>query len=142
VFTAATQGTQLVRVALRSNPDPTRELSYRVILQEVPPEASPDFTGLRVALRLSIPLFVAPHPGKSGSRMVSHIRPERRNCRARGQQRWRARTRARLTLTPRVARTALQDTVAGYVLPGQFRTWTLQNNDKTRETASPPRRYS
>ena len=60
VFTLAPGGSQLVRVALRRGPDATRELSYRMMLQEVPQAASPDFTGLQVALRLSIPVFVAP----------------------------------------------------------------------------------
>ncbi len=40
-------------------PDTTRELSYRLILQEVPQTANPDFSGLQVALRLSVPVFVA-----------------------------------------------------------------------------------
>jgi hypothetical protein len=30
----------------------------------------------------------------------------------------------------------LQDTVATYVLPGQHRTWTLQNNNKTRDDST------
>ena len=49
VFTLPPNGSQLVRVALRSLPaDVTRELSYRLILQEVPQPASPDFAGLQV----------------------------------------------------------------------------------------------
>ncbi len=59
VFTLAPGGSQLVRIALRRGPDATRELSYRMVLQEVPQAASPEFTGLQVALRLSIPVFVA-----------------------------------------------------------------------------------
>jgi fimbrial chaperone protein len=60
VFTLAPGGSQLVRVALRRGPDATRELAYRMVLQEVPQAASPDFNGLQVALRLSIPVFIAP----------------------------------------------------------------------------------
>jgi fimbrial chaperone protein len=59
VFTLAPGGQQLVRVALRRAPDPARELSYRLIVQEVPQAAAPQFNGLRMALRLSIPVFVA-----------------------------------------------------------------------------------
>ncbi len=60
VFTLPPNGSQLVRVALRNPPaDTTRELSYRLILQEVPQPANPDFTGLQVTLRLSVPVFVA-----------------------------------------------------------------------------------
>jgi fimbrial chaperone protein len=56
-------GQQIVRVALRRDPDPGEELSYRVIFEEVPQAAPKEFTGLRVALRLSIPIFVAPAQG-------------------------------------------------------------------------------
>ena len=60
VFTIPGNGSQLVRVALRRAADAQRELSYRLILTEVPQQASPEFTGLNVALRLSLPIFVAP----------------------------------------------------------------------------------
>ncbi len=55
---------QIVRVALRQPPDPGRELSYRLIFQEVPQAPKKDFVGLRVALRLSVPVFIAPATGK------------------------------------------------------------------------------
>ncbi len=60
VFTVQPDSDQIVRVALRRQPDETRELAYRVLLAEVPQPASVDFTGLRVALRLSLPVFVRP----------------------------------------------------------------------------------
>ena len=41
VFTLPPNGTQLVRVALRRTPDERRELSYRLVVQEVPPPPSP-----------------------------------------------------------------------------------------------------
>ena len=56
---------QIVRVALRREPDAARELTYRVIFEEVPQAAPTNFTGLRMALRLSIPIFVAPAQGRS-----------------------------------------------------------------------------
>jgi fimbrial chaperone protein len=58
-------GQQIVRVALRREPDPAQELTYRVIFEEVPQAAPKDFVGLRVALHLSIPVFVAPAHGKA-----------------------------------------------------------------------------
>jgi fimbrial chaperone protein len=63
-------GQQIVRVALRRDPDATQELTYRVIFEEVPQAAPKDFTGLRVALRLSIPVFVAPVQGKAAAQMA------------------------------------------------------------------------
>ncbi|NNM61603.1 MAG: molecular chaperone [Steroidobacteraceae bacterium] len=63
-------GEQIIRVALRRAPDPSRELSYRVIFQEVPRAAPKNFMGLRIALRLSVPVFVAPAHGKAHARLA------------------------------------------------------------------------
>jgi len=60
IFTVPAGGTQTVRVGLRQRTDAKTEGSYRLILQEVPPAAKPEFRGLRVALRLSVPIFIAP----------------------------------------------------------------------------------
>lgn len=63
VFTVPAKGQQILRIALRRPADATAELNYRLVLQEVMPEAPKDFTGLRVALRLSLPIFVQPPAG-------------------------------------------------------------------------------
>ena len=63
VFTLAAKGEQIVRVALRRDIDPARELDYRLIFQEVPQPHTAQFNGLNVALRVSLPVFVKPpHP--------------------------------------------------------------------------------
>ncbi len=49
-----------MRVALRHDPDPNRELAYRLLLTEVPQSTDKNFTGLRVALQLSLPVFIKP----------------------------------------------------------------------------------
>lgn len=59
------KGEQIIRVALRRDADPGRELTYRVIFEEIPQAAPVTFTGLRVALRLSVPVFVAPAHGRA-----------------------------------------------------------------------------
>lgn len=59
VFTIPPQGSQLVRVALRREADPRVELSYRLILTEVPQQAAPGFSGLNMALQMSLPVFIA-----------------------------------------------------------------------------------
>jgi len=56
---------QIVRVALRGQPDHSQELAYRVVFEEVPQAAPAGFNGLRVALRLSVPIFIAPTAGKA-----------------------------------------------------------------------------
>ena len=59
LFTIPPGGTQLIRLGLRRPADPQRELTYRVILHEVLAPA-PDTQGMRVALDVSIPIFVTP----------------------------------------------------------------------------------
>jgi fimbrial chaperone protein len=60
IFTVPAGGSQIVRVGLRKAADPRSEVTYRVIMQEVPPPPKPGFQGLQVALRLSVPVFVTP----------------------------------------------------------------------------------
>ncbi|HUH93753.1 MAG TPA: molecular chaperone [Casimicrobiaceae bacterium] len=60
IMTVPPGGEQIVRVGLRRPSDPQRELTYRVYLQEVPPPPKPGFNGLQVALRVGLPVFVAP----------------------------------------------------------------------------------
>jgi fimbrial chaperone protein len=60
VFTLKPNGEQIVRVALRRKPDAAQELTYRVLLAEVPAPTAEKFNGLRIALRLSLPIFIKP----------------------------------------------------------------------------------
>ena len=65
VFEVPANGTQIVRVALRRAADDANELPYRLFLQEVPRPRQQQQPGLTIALRLSLPVFVAAtHPGK------------------------------------------------------------------------------
>lgn len=58
--------TQVVRIGLRRKVDHAQELTYRLYLTEVPPP-SEHVTGLRVALRLSVPIYVSPQVKPSAS---------------------------------------------------------------------------
>jgi len=60
VIQVAPNSDQIVRVALRHVENSESELHYRLILSEVPQPKSEKFTGLSVALRMSIPIFIAP----------------------------------------------------------------------------------
>jgi fimbrial chaperone protein len=61
VFELAGNARQIIRVALRGAPDGEREQAYRLLITEVPRGAAAR-TGVRFALRLSLPVFVSP-PG-------------------------------------------------------------------------------
>src|SRR5258707_7401851 len=58
-------GQQIVRVALRREPDPSQELTYRVIFEEVPQAAPHDFTGFGVRLGPWLSGIVADAEGES-----------------------------------------------------------------------------
>ena len=136
VFTVPANGSQLVRVALRVPADPQRELSYRVILTEVPQQASPEFTGLNVALRLSLPVFVAPAASAKPQLKWSATRNADGAITLTAHNVGEAHDRI---LTFSVAPSAgsapaVSQDVTAYLLPGQARTWTLDN--KQNETAS------
>jgi fimbrial chaperone protein len=63
IFTLQKGEKQVVRIALRGAPDARRERAYRVLVSEVPVpqlKVAPDASGFRVALRMDLPLFVAP----------------------------------------------------------------------------------
>jgi fimbrial chaperone protein len=126
VFTVQPGQSQLLRVALRGAPDPSRQLSYRAVLQEVPAQARPGGPALAVALKISLPVFVEP-PVDTGPKLD-----------------WQARiaTNGLIELHARnlgnghiqVADFHLSDAAGGelasqqqvsYILPGQTRTWTL-----------------
>ncbi|MDE2305208.1 MAG: molecular chaperone [Gammaproteobacteria bacterium] len=126
VMQIAPHAQQIVRVALMRAPDPTRELSYRVILQEVPRAAPKNFEGLRVALRLSVPIFVAPAHGKAQGTLA-------------WRGKWLPDGKLRLSATNdgtghvevtdfalRIgAAEILRNVAAKYVLPGSTMSWTL-----------------
>ena len=60
VFTIPPNGEQVVRVALRKEPDATIETAYRVFLQEIPGARTVEGNTLNIALRVGVPLFVSP----------------------------------------------------------------------------------
>lgn len=67
VFSIAPHARQIVRVALRDYEAMTREGDYRLFFQEVPQPHSASFTGLRIYLRIGVPLFVVPSSAAKSS---------------------------------------------------------------------------
>jgi fimbrial chaperone protein len=138
-------GQQIIRVALRREPDAAQELTYRVIFEEVPQAAPKDFVGLRVALRLSIPVFIAPAHGKASAELAWRSRwlPN-------GQVELAATNTgsAHLQITDFEAQfpgslMPLRGIASKYVLPGSRMSWTLTPPaDANRQGAIPIRGHS
>jgi fimbrial chaperone protein len=127
VFTLSPEGEQVIRVAVRSadaSADAHRERSYRLVLQEVLPEAPNGFTGLRVALKISLPIFIKPsQPAKSEVAWHARRHAEGIEISARNDG------TAHLQITDFTLESArgnkARQSVSRYVLPGSRVTWQL-----------------
>jgi fimbrial chaperone protein len=130
VFTLPGDGSQLVRIALRQPAAGPRELSYRLILTEVAQQASPGFTGLNVALRLSLPVFVAPTAEAIPKLEWSAARNADGAVTVTARNTGNAHARVLTFSAAPAAGTAdaIRHDVATYILPGQARSWTLDKN--------------
>ena len=137
VFTLPAGGSQLVRVALRRNVDPARELTYRLLLQEVPQEASPEFNGLQIVLRLSVPVFVEPLAPATPQIAWAAARGTdgKLSLSARNDGSAHARIHGFSVKTADGATTMLDQPELAYVLPGSTRHWTFDDNNNTRLNA-------
>jgi fimbrial chaperone protein len=131
---------QLVRVGLRRGPDPRQEVAYRLYVQEVPPPPQPGFSGLQMALRIGVPVFVAPllpaerslawkvRLGDDGSLVVSATNAGTANAQVQS-------VAARAVEGPRAW---IADHALTYVLAGSERSWKLAPEGGS--PASPPAR--
>ncbi len=123
---------QIVRVGLRRAPDPQRELSYRLFLQEVPPPPRPGFQGLVVALRVGLPIFVQPRQGTAKGILVWNLdlaSPDLLKLKVDNTG-----TGHVQIATIELFRAAEKQAIAefsglAYVLPGQSRDWDLKLRD-------------
>jgi fimbrial chaperone protein len=59
ILTLPPGGSRVVRIGMRRAPDHDRELTYRLYIQEVPPPLAADYEGMRMTLRVGVPVFVA-----------------------------------------------------------------------------------
>jgi fimbrial chaperone protein len=127
IMTVPPGGEQIVRVGLRRAPDPQRELTYRLYLQEVPPPPKPGFTGLQVALRVGLPVFVAPvAPGIRRLEWSAQIRADGAivlTAQSTGNAHVQV-TDFELRL-PGAEEPVAHESSLAYVLAGQRRQWTL-----------------
>jgi fimbrial chaperone protein len=133
VFTLPPGGSQLLRVALRRSPDAARELSYRVLLQEVPQAASPDFNGLQVALRLSLPVFVAPLAAAEPELAWQAVRDTGGKLAITATNSGAAHARVhRFAVGMAGSDSGREQAAMAYILPGATRRWTFDDNNDIR----------
>lgn len=117
---------QIIRIGLRRNILGRSELSYRLVLSEIPKPPEAGFTGLRMTLQISLPVFVQPTPG-----LVPNL--EWSAQRAGPNQAWVALANSgaahvqvkSLTVSGPEGEALGSHRIAEYVLPAQRRKWLL-----------------
>jgi fimbrial chaperone protein len=130
IFTVPPGGSRVVRIGLRRPPDPSHELTYRLFMQEIPPPLDADFRGMRMTLRIGVPVFVA-SSAKSKPELKWHtaaaadgkIRLSLANS---GNEHVKI-SDVELTANDGTHSSGVQR-VSTYVLPGQRREWLMQMN--------------
>ena len=132
LFTLAPGGSQVVRVGLRQSPKPGSELTYRLLLREVPPPRRGDITGLQVALELSVPVFVLP-PGGAAPQLNWHIlRNPDGNLELQGHNEGTSHVQVRnVRLQGAGGRVIETPALATYLLPDERHTWALAGEAAT-----------
>ena len=60
IFHLRANSLQIIRAGLLRKPDVSEELSYRLFIEEIPEPPVADFKGVQLALKISLPIFLAP----------------------------------------------------------------------------------
>ena len=107
-------------------------------MQEVPQQAQPDFTGLQVALKMSLPVFVAPAAAAEPQLHWTAARTAdgQLSLTARNDGAAHARIHRFSVTTADGGTTLAERPELTYVLPGAVRQWTFDDNNNTRPNAT------
>lgn len=138
IATIAPGASQIVRVGLRGQLDARKELAYRLFVQEVPPPPKPGFKGLQVALRIGIPVFIAPQHGTAKPDIdwkAQWISGGKIQITARNNGLGHVRVDAIRIFAGAGRQPIASESQLTYVLPGYSRTWTLKPTNGNIPTA-------
>ena len=131
IFTLPVAASQVVRVGLTQPIDSGREQTYRLFFEEVPPPPEPGYQGLRTALRVGLPIFVAPGIPANPELNWHALRNGQREIKLHVTNTGNAHMQLIvLALRPRAGVPALAELKApGYILAGQGREWAVRLQD-------------
>ena len=131
IFTLPVAASQVVRVGLTQPVDSGREQTYRLFFEEVPPPPEPGYQGLRMALRVGLPIFVAPGIPANPELNWRALRNGQNEVELHVTNTGNAHMQLIvLALSPIAGAPALAELKApGYVLAGQAREWVVRLQD-------------
>ncbi len=126
IVTIPPGGSRIIRVGLRRAPDPQHELTYRMFLREVPPP-EPIAQGLRVALLISMPVFVVPAQQLNPEVQWHALRMQDGNIRLTATNKGQAHIQlGQLEIAPAEGGPPIATrNMAEYLLPDNSREWTI-----------------
>ncbi len=136
IATIAPGAEQIVRVGLRRRLRPARELAFRVFVQEVPSPSSMAAAapvGLRVAVRIGLPVFVVPDAGAHADLVWSYAREQDGRLRISARNRGNGHARITDLVLHQGEQPIAQAATLRYVLAGSERTWLLAPAARTPE---------
>lgn len=118
---------QIVRVGLSREVEPERELAYRLYIEEVPPPPRPGQQGLQVALRIGVPIFIAPKAAAQPRLQWRAVRngPDSVAVRATNVGNAHLRLTSMVLRAGEKGRKLAERQIVGYLLPGQSRQWVV-----------------
>ena len=121
------KSSQVIRLVRRSDQLPTRELSYRILIDEIPREDQPAGSGVDIRLRYSVPMFVLPPDERGAPALAWSVfrKDDGWMLRVRNNGVQRAQIGALELANPAGKQYVLAQGLFGYVLAGQLREWRL-----------------
>lgn len=131
IATIAPKTYQVIRVALRRPADPSKELAYRINLQELPLEHATETTGVQVALRIGLPVFVQPLKGDAVPKMawsVARVSDNQLKVQVRNQGNAHVQISDFSLHAAGAVEALTSESVSSYVLAGQSREWLLKTS--------------
>jgi fimbrial chaperone protein len=126
IITIPPGGSRIIRVGLRRPPDPQHEMTYRLFLREVPPP-EPIAQALRVALLISMPVFVVPPQALVPVVQWRALRTQDGNIRLLARNTGQSHIQlGQLEIAPAEGGPSIATrSMADYLLPDNGREWTL-----------------
>ncbi len=137
IVTIAPKSEQIIRVALRRDASATKELTYRLNLQELPPKQSANFAGVKVALRVTMPVFVQSLAGGAVPKMewdISKMPEDQLKATLRNSGNAHIQVSDFALYIPGVDKPIAGESGSSYVLAGQTREWMLTPNSLDKVT--------
>lgn len=128
IFAVEPGKSQVIRVILRGSKPQLQEITYRILITEVPDEATRVIGQVRVNLRMSIPVFVKPGVPSKPQIVCSLHKISEKNLRLSVNNTGNSHILlGTLKLFPNQEQENPfhQILLSGYVLPGQSRSWSL-----------------